>query len=309
MSQQPPDLTVSIAGIRLKNPILTASGTFGYGLEFEDFLDLKKLGGIVVKGLSAKPRPGNAPPRIVETPSGMLNSIGLENIGAEAFAAEKLPRLQALDVPVIANIFGNTVDEYTEVTGMLDGQPGLSAFEVNISCPNVRKGGLAFGRDPSLTKEVIQAVRSATRLPIIAKLTPNVTDITEIGTAALEAGADALSLINTLLGMAIDVETRKPKLSTVAGGLSGPAIRPVAVRMVYETAKALQAPVIGIGGISTVEDVLEFLMAGATAVQVGTWNFVDPAIAATLVDDLEKWMRERAIAGCKEIINSLETGQ
>lgn len=309
MSAKIPDLSVTIAGIRFRNPILTASGTFGYGLEFEPFFDLKRMGGIVVKGLSAKPRPGNPPPRIVETPSGMLNSIGLENIGAEAFLAEKLPRLRSFGIPILVNIFGNTIEEYVEVARLLDGQPGISGMEVNISCPNVKKAGIAFGRDPALTREAIAAVRNSTGLPVIAKLSPNVTDIVEISRAALAGGADALSLINTVLGMAVDVDTRKPRLSRVVGGLSGPAIRPIAVRMVYEVAHALQAPIIGVGGVSTVSDVLEFLIAGASAVQVGTWNFVDPAIGPRLADDLRDWMQARSISRIDEIINSRETTQ
>jgi dihydroorotate dehydrogenase (NAD+) catalytic subunit len=307
VSAQRPDLSVTIAGIRFQNPILTASGTFGYGLEFEPFLDLGRIGGIVVKGLSAKPRPGNPPPRIVETPSGMLNSIGLENIGAEAFLKDKLPRLRSFGVPILVNIFGNTIEEYVDVARLLDGQPGISGMEVNISCPNVKKAGMAFGRDPALTRDVIAAVRAATGLPVIAKLSPNVTDIVEISRAALAGGAGALSLINTVLGMAVDVETRKPRLSRIVGGLSGPAIRPIAVRMVYEVARALQAPIIGVGGVSTVSDVLEFLIAGASAVQVGTWNFVDPAVCPRLAEELCEWMQERSVFRLNDIINSLKT--
>ncbi|MDQ1333172.1 MAG: dihydroorotate dehydrogenase catalytic subunit, partial [Thermodesulfobacteriota bacterium] len=274
-----PDLRVSIGPLNLKNPVLTASGTFGYGREFSSLMDLNRLGGIVVKGVSLHPREGNSPPRIVETPCGMLNAIGLANVGLEAFLNEKLPWLRKLDTAVIVNIYGHSVEEYGAVAAGLRGAEGVSAIEVNISCPNVKEGGMAFGTDPKLSARVTGCVVKESDKPVIVKLSPNVTDISKIAVAVEGAGADALTLINTLTGMAIDIERRVPKLANVSGGLSGPAIRPIAVYMVRQVVKAVRIPVIGVGGIMDYRDALEFLIAGARAIQVGTANFVHPATA------------------------------
>jgi len=266
---------MELAGIKLKNPVLVASGTFGWGREYSEYLDLNKLGAIVTKSITLKPREGNPPPRIVETPAGMLNSIGLQNEGIEHFLKEDLPFLAKFDTPTIVNIAGESAEEYAELAKRLGKETTIKALEVNISCPNVKKGGMAFGVDPGLTTAVIAAVRKATTLPVIAKLTPNVTDITVIGKAAVAAGADALSAINTLVGMSLDIETGQSRLGTPTGGLSGPAIRPIAIRLVYELARAVNVPIIGIGGIMTGGDAVEFFLAGARAVQVGTANFID----------------------------------
>ncbi|MCS5569630.1 MAG: dihydroorotate dehydrogenase, partial [Pseudomonadales bacterium] len=270
------DLNVDIGSLRLKNPLIAASGCFGYGVEYAEVVNLKTLGGIAVKGLFLSEREGHNPPRIVETPAGMLNAIGLQGIGVHRFVAEKLPDLYSQGATVIVNICGSTIDEYVEITRILADADGVNAIELNISCPNIKAGGITFGNSAVGTSEVVQAVRSVTKLPIIPKLTPNVTDIAGIARAAEEAGADAVSLVNTFLAMAIDVETRRPVLSNGVGGLSGPAIRPIAVRMVYECSQAVTIPIIGMGGIMTARDVLEFIIAGATAVQVGTANFVNP---------------------------------
>ncbi|MEJ2039264.1 MAG: dihydroorotate dehydrogenase, partial [Desulfosarcinaceae bacterium] len=272
-----PDLSVDIGGLRLKNPVMTASGTFGYGREFDSLVDLNRLGAIVVKGLSLEPTKGNPPPRIVETACGMLNAIGLENIGIEAFIKSKLPFLQALDTPVLANIYGARVEAYADLAARLNGIAGVAGVEVNISCPNVKEGGVAFGADVKAARQVTRTVRDNYRGLLVVKLSPNVTDITEIARAVEDAGADAVSLINTITGMAVDIHKRRPVLANITGGLSGPAIRPVAVRMVWQTSRAVKIPVIGIGGIMTAEDALEFIIAGATAIQVGTANFVNPA--------------------------------
>ena len=269
-------LEVKIAGLRFKNPVMTASGTFGYGAEFMPYMDLSKLGAIVVKGLSLYPRQGNPAPRIVETPCGMLNAIGLQNVGVDDFIEKKLPLLKGVDTHVIANIFGETIEDYIEVAKRLDGAKGVSALEINISCPNVKKGGIVFGTDPEEAFKVVSAVRNATRLPVITKLSPNVTDIKVMVKAVEDGGSDAISLINTITGMVIDTERRKPVLATATGGLSGPAIRPIAVRMVWQAAQVAKVPIIGMGGIVSANDALEFLIAGATAVQVGTANFIEP---------------------------------
>ncbi|HLC17564.1 MAG TPA: dihydroorotate dehydrogenase [Thermodesulfobacteriota bacterium] len=300
------DLSVEIAGVRFKNPVWTASGTFGYGLEFRDFTDLERLGAVVVKGLSLKPRTGNPAPRIVETPCGMLNAIGLQNVGVEAFITEKLPELEKIDTRIVANIFGETVAEYSEVAKRLDGAPGLSAVEVNISCPNVKKGGIVFGTDPKEAFRVVSAVRKAAkRLPVITKLSPNVTDIKVMVKAVEDAGTDAISLINTIPAMVVDVEKRRPVLANAIGGLSGPAIRPVAVRLLWEARKATRLPLIGIGGIMTAGDALEFIIAGAAAVQVGTASFIDPDSAVRVVDGIEGYLgRHRTTL--KELTGSLE---
>jgi len=300
------DLSVEIAGVKFKNPVWTASGTFGYGLEFRDFTDLERLGAVVVKGLSLKPRTGNPAPRIVETPCGMLNAIGLQNVGVEAFITEKLPELEKIDTRIVANIFGETVAEYSEVAKRLDGAPGLSAVEVNISCPNVKKGGIVFGTDPKEAFRVVSAVRKAAkRLPVITKLSPNVTDIKVMVKAVEDAGTDAISLINTIPAMVVDVEKRRPVLANAIGGLSGPAIRPVAVRLLWEARKATRLPLIGIGGIMTAGDALEFIIAGAAAVQVGTASFIDPDSAVRVVDGIEGYLgRHRTTL--KELTGSLE---
>ena len=300
-----PNMSVTVAGIKLKNPVLTASGTFGYGEEFADFVDLNKLGGVIVKGVSLKPIKGNPPPRIWETPSGMLNAIGLENPGVDVFINEKLPYLRHFDTAVIVNIFGYSLEEYVDVAARLDNVPGVSGLEVNISCPNVKAGGIVFGTNGKAAFELLSAVRKATHLPVIAKLSPNVTDITEFARAAQDAGCDGLSLINTLLGMAIDVRCRKPRLANVTGGLSGPAIRPVAVRMVWQVAKAVSIPIIGMGGIVTGEDALEFILAGATAVAVGTSNFVNPRATLDVLDGIARLLHEQGVGDINDMIGKV----
>lgn len=299
-------LAVEIAGIKLKNPVMVASGTFGYGEEYSPYIALNRLGAIVTKGLSIKPKLGNPTPRIIETPSGMLNAIGLQNIGIDAFIKDKLPFVRQFDIPVIANFFGNTLEEYGEAAKRLSDCNGVHALEVNISCPNVKEGGIVFGTDPRAAASVISLVRKSSRLPVIAKLSPNVTDITIMARAVEEAGADAVSLINTLTGMAIDVKTRKPRLANITGGLSGPAIKPVAVRMVWQVANTVNIPIIGIGGIMTAEDALEFIIAGATAVQIGTANFVNPAATMDVIDGLDRYLIENNISDISELIRSLK---
>ncbi len=305
MDQQP-KLAVEIAGIKLKNPVMPASGTFGYGQEYAPYIDLNQLGAVVTKGLSLNPKAGNNTPRTCETVSGMLNAIGLQNVGVDAFIHDKLPFLQQFDSPVIVNFFGNTQEEYGEVAARLNDVPGVAALEMNISCPNVKHGGIIFGTDPEAAFSVISLVRKRTNKPLIVKLTPNVTDIQILARAAEEAGADVLSLINTLTGMAVDVKTRKPRLANTIGGLSGPAIRPIAVRLVHQVVQAVQIPVIGIGGISRAMDALEFLIVGAKAVQVGTANFVDPSAMATIIAGLEEFCREEGIADINDLIGTLE---
>jgi dihydroorotate dehydrogenase (NAD+) catalytic subunit len=302
-----PDLSVDFAGIKLKNPVLTASGTFGYGEEYADIVDLNRLGGIIVKGISLKPIIGNPPPRIWETPSGMLNAIGLENPGVEVFLRDKLPFLRNYDTAVIVNIFGYSIEEYVGVAERLDGAPGVSALEVNISCPNVKAGGIVFGTNVRAAFELLLAVRKATRLPVIAKLSPNVTDITEFAKAARDAGCDGLSLINTLLGMSIDVQSRRPRLANCTGGLSGPAIRPVAVRMVWQAAKAVSIPIIGMGGIMTAEDALEFILAGASAIAIGTANFVNPRATVDVAEGIGDFLRQHGIGSIRELVGQVRT--
>ena len=301
-------LGVKIGPLALKNPVMTASGTFGYGLEFEPFVDLSRLGAVVVKGLSLEPRTGNPPPRIIETAGGMLNAIGLQNIGIRAFIQEKMPLLRQLGVTVIANIFGETIDEYRRVAAMLDTVAGIAGIEVNISCPNVKKGGIAFGADPDMAADVTRKVRSETKLPLIIKLTPNVTDITEIAFAAEAAGADAISLINTVTGMSVDIETRRPRLANVTGGLSGPAIKPIAMRMVWQTAQALKIPIIGAGGIRTAADAIEFLITGASAVEIGTANFINPSVTIDVLEGIQEYMARHQIKHMKDLIGSLTIG-
>ncbi|UCG04953.1 MAG: dihydroorotate dehydrogenase [Desulfobacterales bacterium] len=301
-----PDLRVSIGDIELQNPVMTASGTFGYAKEFEDLVDLNRLGAIIVKGLSLKPTKGNPPPRTIETPCGMLNAIGLENAGIDAFVEEKLPFLRTLKPPIFVNIYGKQEEEYAELAARIDTLEAISGIEVNISCPNVKAGGVAFGVDPQAASGVVKVVREKTNKPVIVKLSPNVTDITEIARWVEDAGADALSLINTLTGMAIDVETCRPVLANITGGLSGPAIKPVALRMVWQVAQATTIPVIGIGGIMKARDALEFIIAGASAVQVGTANFVNPRATTDIIDGLEEFMLARGFSKITELIGALK---
>ncbi len=300
-----PVMRTGIGGIELKNPVMTASGTFGYGSEFDSVIDLNRLGAIVVKGLSLNPMPGNPPPRIIETPSGMLNAIGLANIGLRDFLDTKLPWLKKLDTHTIVNIYGHSIDEYGELAKCLKGVDGISAIEVNISCPNVDKGGLVFGKDPEISAKVTETVVENTDKPVIVKLTPNVTDITVLAAAVEKAGAAALSLINTLTGMAVDIDTGRPVLANISGGLSGPAIKPVALHMVYQVARVVKIPVIGIGGIMDSRDALEFLIAGASAVQVGTANFVNPGATIDIIDGIEAYCAEKGVANIRDIIGSL----
>jgi dihydroorotate dehydrogenase (NAD+) catalytic subunit len=302
-------LAVELGPLRLKNPVMVASGTFGYGQEYAALVPLENLGGVVVKGISLEPRPGNPPPRIWETCGGMLNSIGLQNVGLQTFLREKLPYLRPLQVPVIVNLFGNTVEEYGELAAGLDGHEGIDALEINISCPNVKAGGMAFGSDPKMVFQVVSAVRSRTNLPVITKLTPNVTDITLPAKAAEDAGTDILSLINTVAGMAVDVQTRRPRLGNVVGGLSGPAIKPIALRMVWQVIQASNLPVIGLGGIVSVEDALEFLIIGAKAIQVGTANFVNPQVTLDIISGLSDYLRQLGLRDINQIIGTLEVAR
>lgn len=301
-----PNLAVNVGGIPMKNPVMTASGTFGYGEKFASLFDLNRLGAIIVKGLSLKPAPGNPPPRTVETCGGMLNAIGLENIGLAAFVKEKLPFLQSLDTPIILNIYGQNIDEYAKLAERIHDLEGVAGIELNISCPNVKAGGIAFGTDPKMAFQVTKLVREKTRLPLIVKLSPNVTDVGTIARSVEEAGADAVSLINTITSMAVDVETRRPKLANKVGGLSGPAIKPIALRMVWETVQAVALPVIGIGGIMDASDALEFLVVGAQAVQVGTANFVNPRVTVEIAEGLENYLVKKDIPDISEVIGSLK---
>lgn len=300
-------MSVEIGGLKLKNPVMTASGTFGYGEEYADYVDLNQLGAIVVKGLSLKPRLGNPPPRIMETAGGMLNAVGLQNVGVDVFIKEKLPFLRQYDVAVIANIYGESTLEYSQVAKKLSQAEGVHALEVNVSCPNVKKGGLSFGSDPKAAAEVTRRVKAETHLPVIVKLTPNVTDIAAIAQSVEEAGADAVSLINTLTGMAIDLKTRTPHLKNITGGLSGPAIKPVALRMVWQVAQRVAIPVIGIGGIMTVEDALEFMIAGAKAVQIGTANFINPHATIEIIDAIRHYLQNNKIKNINDIVGTLRT--
>lgn len=302
-----PDMTVNLAGLPLRNPVMTASGTFGYGEEFAEYVDLQAIGAIVTKGLSLKPRAGNPTPRIVETPGGMLNAIGLQNVGIDAFIAKKVPFLRTVNTPTIANFFGDTIEEYAEMAARLDGIPEVSALEMNISCPNVKQGGIVFGTDPTCAASVVAACRAATKKPLIVKLSPNVTDVVGMARACVDAGADCLSLINTLIGMAIDLKKRRPVLANVTGGFSGPAIKPVALRMVWQVARAVKVPIIGIGGIMNATDALEFILAGASAIQVGTASFINPGAAQTIAEEMEAWMRDNGVADIKSLIGALET--
>jgi len=307
VTARPVDLGVDLGFLRLRNPVLTASGTFGYGLEFEPYLDLAKLGGLVVKGLYYGPRDGNPPPRLVETASGLINAIGLQGVGVEAFARKVLPRLRRIDTPVIVNVCGADDDEYAAVVEFLDAQDGIAAYELNISCPNVKQDGACPALAPRPTFDLVKRIKAATRRPVITKLSPNVTSVVEIAQAAEEAGTDAVALVNTFLALAIDLETRRPKLGNVYGGLSGPAIKPIALRMVHQVASRLKVPVIGMGGIMTGPDALEFLMAGAAAVEVGTANFVDPDAAVRIVAGIERWCAAHGVPAVRDVIGTLET--
>jgi dihydroorotate dehydrogenase (NAD+) catalytic subunit len=300
------DFSVSFAGISLKNPVIAASGTFGYGIEFEDVVHLDKLGGFVVKGLSKEPMAGNPPPRLYETPAGMLNAIGLQNIGARAFLDEKLPKLrERKNVVIFANVFGYTRGDYERTIQILNEGEGIAAYELNVSCPNTAQGGIQFGSDPRLLDEVVNTARRVSQRPLIVKLSPNVTSIAQMAHVAEEAGADAVSLVNTFVAMAIDAETRKPRIANVTAGLSGPAIKPIALRMVYDASKAVKIPVIGMGGISTAADIVEFMLAGATAVQVGTASYWDPVATEKIVGELESWCVEHNVERVAELTGGM----
>jgi dihydroorotate dehydrogenase (NAD+) catalytic subunit len=302
------DLGVTLAGITLKNPIIAASGTFGYGIEFEEVVTLERLGGFVMKGLSKEPMAGNPPPRLFETAAGMLNSIGLQNIGARAFVQEKLPALRKLkNVVPIANVFGYTREDYAEVIRILNDGEGLAAYELNVSCPNTKHGGMAFGADPESLAEVVRTAKAIATRPVIVKLSPNVTSIPQMAKIAEESGADAVSLVNTFVAMSIDAETRRPRISNITAGLSGPAIKPIALRMVWEAAHAVQIPVIGIGGITTAEDVVEFMLAGAAAVEIGTASYWDPCATEKIVNALESWCAEHRVEKITSLIGGLIT--
>lgn len=303
-------MRVNVGGIDMKNPVMTASGTFGYGLEFSRFIDLSRLGAFVTKGVSNRPWAGNRPARIVETRAGMLNSIGLQNVGVDALIRDKLPKIRTLGTPVIVNIVGKEIDDYVTVAKKLNDQETVAGIELNISCPNIKQGGISFGQNPSMSAEITQAVKyAAPRKPLIVKLTPNVTDVAAIGLAVERGGADAISLINTITGMAIDIETRRPALANVTGGLSGPAIKPVALRMVWQVARAVKIPVIGIGGISCWQDAVEFLVAGATAVAIGTANFINPKTSIEIIDGIERYLVRRGLRDIYQLIGSLETDE
>ncbi|WP_319239725.1 dihydroorotate dehydrogenase [uncultured Propionivibrio sp.] len=306
MSEKTVNMNVRVAGLDLRNPVMTASGTFGYGEEFSEYVDLTRLGAYITKGLCLHPRTGNPTPRIVETPGGMLNAIGLQNVGIDAFIEKKLPFIRSVDTPCIVNFFGETPEEYAEMAARLDALPEVAALEMNISCPNVRQGGIIFGTDPDCAGSIVKACRAATKKPLFVKLSPNVTDIVAMAKACEDAGADALSLINTLIGMAIDLNKRKPILANVTGGLSGPAVKPVALRMVWLVAKSVKVPVIGIGGIMNATDALEFLLAGASAIQVGTASFINPGAAQKIVEDMEDWMLAQGETDIRNLIGALK---
>jgi dihydroorotate dehydrogenase (NAD+) catalytic subunit len=301
-----PDLSVSFAGIQLKNPIVAASGTFGYGLEFEDVVHLNKLGGFVVKGLSKEAMTGNPPPRLFETAAGMLNAIGLQNIGARAFVDEKLPLLRQIkDIVVIANVFGYTREDYEKTIQILNEGEGIAAYELNVSCPNTAHGGIVFGTAPLMLEDVVVTAKRAAQRPLIVKLSPNVTSIAQMAQVAEAGGADAISLVNTFVAMAIDVESRTPRISNVTAGLSGPAIKPIALRMVYEASKSVKIPVMGMGGISNASDVIEFMLAGATAVQVGTASYWDPCATEKIVDEVTRWCTEHHVQRIAELTGAM----
>lgn len=299
-------LAIEVAGIRFNNPVTTASGTCGYGLDLKELIDLNRLGGIFTKGLSAKPMRGNAPWRIVETHGGMLNAIGLQNIGARTFVEEKLPELRQYRAQIIPNVFGSTIDEYREAIEILETGAGIAGYELNISCPNVKAGGESFANNPQQAAAVTEAVKQATKRPVIVKLSPNVTDIAEVARAVEAAGADALSLINTAIGMSIDIQTRRPRLANVMGGLSGPAIKPIAVRCTFQAHRAVKIPLIGIGGIATVEDALEFIIAGASVIQVGTANFYDPGASMKIIDGLAEYCRKHNLENIRALVGTVQ---
>ena len=301
-----PEMQVDIGGLIIKNPVMTASGTFGYGKEYAPYLDISRLGAIITKGVSLEPRAGNKPPRIMETACGMLNAIGLENPGAHAFIKDELPLLREFEVPVIANVFGETIEEFKKVTGLLSETKEVKGLEINISCPNVKRGGIIFGSDPDMAHAVTREVKRLTDLPVIIKLTPNVTDICLIAETVEEGGADAISLINTLTGMSVDVERRIPHLANVTGGLSGPAIKPIALRMVWQVVKRVKIPVIGIGGIVNAADALEFLIVGARAVQIGTANFINPCATTDIIDGIENYLKRHNIADVNDLIGTFD---
>jgi dihydroorotate dehydrogenase (NAD+) catalytic subunit len=299
-------LSIEVAGIRFSNPVTTASGTCGYGLDLKELIDLNKLGGIFTKGLSARPMRGNAPWRIVETHGGMLNAIGLQNIGARTFIDEKLPELRKYTTQIIPNVFGYTIEEYIEAIEILEAGSGIAAYELNISCPNVKSGGESFANSPQQAAAVTEAVKKASSRPVIVKLSPNVTDIAEVARAVEAAGADALSVINTAVGMSIDIHTRRPRLANVTGGLSGPAIKPIAVRCVFQTRRAVSIPIIGIGGIATAEDALEFIIAGASVIQVGTANFYDPSASMKIIDGLADYCRKHNLDNISALVGTVQ---
>lgn len=298
------DISTNLGGIKLDNPVCAASGTFGYGREYEPYVDISKIGAVIVKGTTLEPRTGNPPPRIIETASGMLNAIGLENPGIKEFLNTHLPYLRENNVTIIANIAGNTIEEYAALAEMIEGNDGVAGIELNISCPNVKQGGLQFGTDPQMVYEVVKAVKDKTTLPVMPKLSPNVTDIVEIARASEAGGADALSMINTLMGMAVDINTRKPFLANIFGGLSGPAIKPVALRMIYQVYREVKLPILGGGGIVNYRDALEFLMVGATAISVGTGIFINPQITDEIVSNLLQYMQENNIDTISELIGA-----
>lgn len=300
-----PDLSVNIGKLKLKNPVMVASGTFGYGEEYKDLLDLDKLGAIVVKAVTLNPTQGNPPPRIVEVTGGMLNSIGLQNEGIDNFIEKKIPIIKQFSVPIIVNIAGSTVVEYKDLAARLDKVEEVDAIEINVSCPNVKEGGLQFGNDPKWTNTVVKNVRSVTGKTVITKLSPNVTDIVKIAEASADGGGDAVSLINTFKAMAVDVEKRRPVLGTITGGLSGPCIKPIALRMVWEVAEKIDIPIIGMGGIANTSDALEFLIVGATSIAIGTANFINPRIAIDIISGIEDYLREKKISSVRNIIGSL----
>ena len=300
------DLTITIGSIKLNNPVIAASGTFGYGEEFERFADLRRIGGICVKGTSARPIDGNLPPRLFPTASGMLNSIGLENVGVDAFIRDKMPFLRESGCAVFVNVFGFDEDEYAEVIDKLNGCDGIAAYELNISCPNTKHGGMVFGQSPELTRHLTRMSKDRSRRPIIVKLSPNVTDIAELARASEEGGADAITVANTFLAMAIDTETFKPRIHTITGGLSGPAIRPITLRMVYQCVRAVKIPVIGLGGITKAEDAVEYFLAGASAVQVGTANFHDPRAPLHVLEGLEKFLKKQELSSIRDLVGQMK---
>ncbi|MDR5726832.1 MAG: dihydroorotate dehydrogenase [Terriglobia bacterium] len=306
ISSHKPDLQVRFCGIELRNPVIAASGTFGYGVEFEDIVGLNTIGAFVTKGLSREPMPGNPPPRIIETAAGMLNAIGLQNMGVDAFIQQKIPTIQKLPCPAIANVFGGCIEDYCAVIAALNTVEGIAAYELNASCPNTENGGMVFGTDASALYELVLRAKSLARRPLIVKLSPNVTSIAEMARTAAKAGADALSLVNTFLGISIDAKTRRPRLANITGGLSGPAIKPLALRMVYQASQAVSIPVLGMGGITTAEDVIEFMLAGATAVQVGTASYADPRAVERIAMELRDWCQRHHVDKIASLIGALD---